>query len=79
GIELALNILAEASATEISKIREPEGFNESQSVAIDGAKVAKEARRNIESKTGHSVISDKNAKSIRGRMGNSLQLPENEA
>jgi hypothetical protein len=78
GIELALNILAEASATEISKIREPEGFIESQDIALDGAKVAKEARKNIESKTGQPAISNKNAKSIHGRLETVLQLPEND-
>ncbi len=51
-IELALNILAEASASEISKTKKPRGFNQSQGVALEGAKVAKEARKNIENRTG---------------------------
>ncbi len=62
GIELALNILAEASATEISKTKNPKGLNQSQGIALEGAKVAKDARQNIESRTGKSVISPLNAK-----------------
>lgn len=69
-IELALNILAEASATEISKTKNPKGFNQSQGIALEGAKVAKEARRNIESRTGKSVISPPNAKKLSGRKDN---------
>jgi hypothetical protein len=74
-IELALNILAEASATEISKSKNPDGFNQSQSVALEGAKVAKEARKNIEKRTGKSVISPQNAKTLPGRMDDNI-LPE---
>jgi len=44
-IELALNILAEASATEISKTKNPKGLNQSQTVALEEAKVAKDARK----------------------------------
>lgn len=76
GIELALNILAEASATEISKTKNPDGFNQSQNIALEGAKVAKEARRNIERRTGKSVISPLNAKSLPGRMDDNNILPE---
>ncbi|MDR0830064.1 MAG: hypothetical protein LBN95_08145 [Prevotellaceae bacterium] len=74
-IELALNILAEASATEISKTKEPIGFNQSQGVALEGAQVAKQARRNIENRTGKSAVSPLNAKELQGRMKNNL-LPE---
>jgi hypothetical protein len=75
GIELALNILAEASATEISKTKTPKGFNQSQGVALEGAKVAKEARKNIERRTGKSAISPLNAKELPGRMENNNILP----
>ncbi|WP_460765014.1 hypothetical protein [Niabella terrae] len=70
GIELALNILAEASATEISKTENPEGFNQSQNVALEGAKVAKDARKNLEQRTGKSIISPLNAKALPNRMEN---------
>jgi len=63
-IELALNILAEASATEISKTRKPKGFNQSQGVALEGAKVAKDARKSLEQRTGKSAISPLNAKEL---------------
>jgi prophage antirepressor-like protein len=76
GIELALNILAEASATEISKTKNPKGFNQSQGVALEGAKVAKDARRNIESRTGKSTISQLNAKELPGRKDNTKQIEE---
>jgi hypothetical protein len=75
-IELALNILSEASAAEISKTKEPVGFNESQGVALEGAQVAKQARRNIESRTGKSAISPLNAKELPGRMEKNNILPE---
>jgi hypothetical protein len=76
-IELALNILAEASATEISKTKNPENFNQSQSVALEGAKVAKDARKNIEKRTGKSAISSLNAKDLPGRMADKNIFPKN--
>jgi hypothetical protein len=74
GIELALNILAEASATEISKVKVPQGFCEAQGVALEGAKVAKDARDNIEKRTGQSAVSSQNAKQLAGRMDKMLFL-----
>ena len=56
-LEIALNILAEASATEISKERDPKGFNAQTQVAKEGGSVAKAARNQLESKLGHSIIS----------------------
>ena len=56
-LEIALNILAEASATEISKERDPKGFNAQTQVAREGGSVAKAARKQLESKLGRSVIS----------------------
>ena len=44
-LEIALNILAEASATEISKDRDPKGFNAQTQVAREGGSVAKAARK----------------------------------
>lgn len=75
-IELALNILAEASASEISKNTQPQGFPQSKEVALDGAKVAKEARKNIETRTGKSAISPLNAKELPGRTDNTIQIQE---
>ncbi len=55
-LEIALNILAEASATEISKERNPKGYNAQTQVAREGGSVAKAARKQLESKLGRSVI-----------------------
>ena len=60
-LEIALNILAEASATELSKQRDPKGFNAQTQVAKDGGSVAKAARNQLESKLGHSIISQAKA------------------
>jgi hypothetical protein len=56
-LELVLNMLAEASTTEISKIKKPKSFPENRRVARDGGGVAGVARKAIENKTGRSVIS----------------------
>ena len=56
-LEIAFNILAEASATELSKQRDPYGFHQQAQVAKDGGSVAKAARNQLESQLGHSVIS----------------------
>ncbi len=60
-LEIALNILAEASTTEISKQRDPKGFHQQKKVAKEGGSVAKAARKQLESKLGRSVISDEKA------------------
>lgn len=60
-LELVLNMLAEATTTEISKTREPETFEENRGVAIEGGTVAGEARRSIEKRTKRSVLTRKNA------------------
>ena len=56
-IELALNTLAEASVTEISKSRDPKGFHQSADVAREGSQIAGDARKQLEQRVGHSVIS----------------------
>ena len=60
-LEMAFNILAEASATELSKQRDPKGFVQQKRVAKDGGSVAKVARKQLESQLGHSVISNMKA------------------
>lgn len=60
-IELALNMLAEASATEISKQRNPKTYDQHAHTARSGGNVAKAARNELENRLGHSVISPKNA------------------
>ena len=60
-LEIALNILADASATELSNQRDPKGFNQQTKVAKDGGSVAKAARNQLESQLGRSIISKSKA------------------
>ena len=60
-LEIALNILAEASAAELSKQRDPNGYKGQKQVAKDGGSVAKAARTQLENQLGHSVISPSKA------------------
>ena len=60
-VELALNMLAEASTTEISKQKNPKGYTQSAKIAKEGGSVAKAARKQLESKTGKSAISSSKA------------------
>lgn len=63
-IELALNTLAEASVTEISKQQRPKGFQQNAKVARSGGSVAKAARTQLEKQLGHSVVSPINAAQV---------------
>lgn len=63
-MELVLNMLAEVTATEISKAENPQGFEASRKVARRGGSVAGNARKDIEKQTGKSVVSALNAKEI---------------
>ena len=60
--ELALNMLAEAATTELSKEKDPQYFDEHKQIARQGGKAAEAARKQLESDLGHSVISPLNAK-----------------
>lgn len=60
-MELLLNALAEQTATDLSKERNPEGLAQTANVAKDGAEVARNARADIEHRLGRSVISNKKA------------------
>lgn len=59
--ELALNMLAEASAAELSKDRNPKGLDESKKVTAQGGKIAGNARKELEEALGRSVISASNS------------------
>ena len=63
-LELVLNMLAEASTTEISKDKTPVTFNEHKIVAQKGGKVAKAARVQLENTTGKKVVTKLNANSL---------------
>jgi len=64
-LELVLNMLAEASTTEISKEKKPKGLNANKEVARKGGHAAKKARLEIEKQTGKSIISSKNANELK--------------
>ena len=63
-LETAVNTLAEAFTTELSKKRNPKGFDQNKRVAKDGGKVAKETRQRMEKELGRSIVSPNNAKSL---------------
>ena len=77
-IELALNTLAEASVTEISKSKNPKGFRQSAAVAREGSKIAGDARKQLEQRVGHSVISPAKAADYLPPVGDVQALPEEE-
>ena len=59
-LELVLNMLAEATTTELAKTHEPQGLAENQSIARQGGQIAGNARKEIEENTGRPVITSKN-------------------
>lgn len=64
--ELILNMLAEASAKDISQAVNPAGFEESKKVARQGGNVARVAMKELEAKTGKKVVTALNAKGLLG-------------
>lgn len=64
-LELVLNMLAEATTTEISKGKNPKNFDENKIIAKQGGTIAGNTRREIEAKTGKKVVSPQNAKQLR--------------
>ena len=75
-VDLVLNMLAEVTTTSISRSRQPETFEESRRIAKEGGSVARDTRRNIESRIGQSVISSSNAQD---KLALDVQLPITEA
>lgn len=67
-LELVLNMLAEASTTEISKKKQPQGMAENKDIAQKGGNAAKQARLEIEKQTGEAIVSAGNAKSLLGKL-----------
>ncbi len=63
-LELVLNMLAEATTTEISKEKKPQSFAESKVIAKQGGTIAGNTRKEIEEKTGKKVVSRLSAKNI---------------
>jgi len=77
-LELVLNMLSEATTTEISKEKKPVTFQENRKIAKQGGTIAGKTRKEIEKKTGKSIVTKINAKEL-GNDGNSsirLHNPE---
>ena len=78
-LELALNMLAEATTTELTKIQNPEGLEENRKVSRQGGRIAGNARKEIEEQTGRSVITHQNAKQLNGIVTELIEsIPEME-
>mgnify|MGYP000457743355 CR=1 FL=1 len=75
-LELVLNMLAEATTTEISRQKAPEGLRENVEVARSGGKVAGDARKAIEQQTGVPVITSKNAVQLNQVVTNLIESAE---
>ncbi|WP_324171885.1 BRO family protein [Sulfurimonas sp.] len=63
-LELILNMLAEASTTEISKVQKPQGLKQNKEVAKKGGNAAKSARLEIEKETGEAIVNASNSKKL---------------
>ena len=72
-LELVLNMLAEATTTEISRQKAPEGLRENVEVARSGGKVAGDARKAIERQTGVPVITSKSAAQLNQVVSNLIE------
>ena len=72
-LELVLNMLAEATTTELSKVEEPETFEQSKGVAQRGGSVAGNAREEIEAQTGRPVVTSKSAQDFRRVLGEVIE------
>jgi hypothetical protein len=64
-LELVLNMLAEATTTEISKEKKPKNFDENKTIARQGGTIAGNTRKAIEAKSGKKIVSAQNAKQLK--------------
>ena len=72
-LELVLNMLAEATTTEISKEKKPKNFVENRKIAKQGGTIAGNTRKEIEQKTGKKVVTNQNAKQLIERKNKELE------
>ena len=72
-LELALNMLAEATTTELTRTQNPQGLTQNQAVAREGGGIAGNARKEIEARTGQSVITSKNAAKLNSVVTNLIE------
>ena len=66
-LELVLNMLAEATTTEISREKKPVGFENSRKIAKQGGTIAGNTRKAIEAKSGRQIVTRQNAKQLQQR------------
>ena len=78
-VELALSTLAEATAAELHQTRDSQGYEELRGDAQEAGEVGGAARRDIEARTGHPVVSVENYKTLRQGRAPARQLPLREA
>jgi len=76
--ELVLNMLAELSATSITKARDPQTLDENKQCAAEGGEVARVARKELEAKTGREVVSPLSAKRFFEGQEPKLELEDKE-
>lgn len=78
-LELVLNMLAEATTTEVSKVQNPQTFQENLEVARTGGEAAGDARKAVEARTGRPVITEQNAGDKKKLLADVIEtLDENE-
>ena len=65
--EMVLNMLAEATTTEISKEKNPKTFDDNKIIARQGGTIAGNTRKAIEAKSGKKVVSPLNAKKLKSK------------
>jgi hypothetical protein len=73
-LELVLNMLAEATTSEISKEKHPKSFDDSRRIAKQGGTIAGNTRREIEDKTGKKVVTSQNAKQLDNGKNDNKQI-----
>jgi len=69
-LELVLNMLAEATTTEISKENNPKTFEDNRRIAKKGGEIAGDTRKQIEKQTGKKIVSSQNAKTLKEAFSN---------
>ena len=72
-LELALNMLAEATTTELTRVQKPQGLTQNQVVAREGGSIAGNARKEIEARTGKPVITPDNAAKLNSVVTNLIE------
>lgn len=75
-LELALNMLAEAATTELTRVQNPQGLPENQRVAREGGGVAGNARKDIEARTGKPVVTAEGREQLGGLVAEMIAAPE---